>query len=185
MKTLWIQESFMYTGEQLHPLYAYLEHKVLGPSIVSWQGACDIPFLHMVDGEDLLAKEKIAGSDMVHFIVEVFDQKLMTGVALQRLLANIVREQLALLSPELVKLVRSGDDLYWNHGKLSISIATVSHLSVLIHFAVNVSNKGTPVKTAALEDFGVVPKDFAHRVMQAFASEYLSIVEATQKVRSV
>lgn len=185
MKTFWIAEQIKYSGEQLRPLYAYLSHEVLGPSIVSWRGPCDIPFSHMVDGEDLLAQETIAGSDMLHFIVEIFDQKLMTGVALQRLLAAIVREQLAIKVPKLAELRRSGDDLFWQDQKLSISIATVSQLSVLIHFAVNISTAGTPVKTCGLQDFAVEPVEFAKSVMSAFAKEYLDITEATHKVRSV
>jgi len=70
VKSLFIENKFTYDGSQLHSLFAYLEHGLLGPSVVSWRGACNIPFSHMVDGEDLLAKASIEGDEMLHFIIE-------------------------------------------------------------------------------------------------------------------
>ena len=101
------------------------------------------------------------------------------------------------------QLIREGDDLYvlapqedglsfgkvapvpLERRKLSISIATVSPVSGLIHFAINVSSLGTPVKTASLEDLGIDPKEFAAEVLADFVSEATTIKEATMKVRWV
>jgi hypothetical protein len=113
-------------------------------------------------------------------------------VAVQRLFASIVhdlvREHLA-ASGRAAKTRRSGDDIYLDfggeEGKFSISIATVSPVSSLIHFAVNVSNKGTPVKTAALEDLGLHEREFAERAMARLVSEIETVKEATVKVRWV
>jgi hypothetical protein len=210
VKSLFIDKEFAYDGSQLRSLFAYLEHKVQGTSIVSWVGACDISNEHMIDGEDLLAGETIAGSRMVHFIIERFETQLFGAVALQRLMAaivlDLVRERVAKALPNAIaaaaadsktskasvgahaKLIaadirRDGDDIYIGDGKLSISIATVTPVSALIHFAVNVSNKGTPVKTASLEDLGIDAKKFANDVMKRVVSEVESIETATVKVR--
>ncbi len=188
MKTLFIEDRIKYDGSQLHSLYAYLEHRVLGPSVVSWVGACDIPFSHMVDGEDLLDKAVISGAEMLHFIIEAFDRDLFSGVVLQRLFASIVRDYLqkqghTKLSGQI--LVRQGDDIYLDNKKLSISIATCSPVSILVHFAMNVSNIGTPVPTLSLQDLGLEPKEVAKDLMQLLKTEFLQIIEATQKVRPV
>lgn len=186
MKTKWLKQTVKYDGTQLRSLYAYLEHKILGDSAVSWQGPCDVSFDHMVDGEDLLDQSVIRGSDMVHFIVEVFDQSLMAGVLLQRLFANIVRDVLMELSPlKGLEIRRTGDDLYWKDKKLSISIATRSPVSTMVHFAINVSSKGTPVETAGLEDLKVSPAPFAEKCLKYLKEEYESSLEATRKVRPV
>lgn len=186
MKTKWLKQTVQYDGTQLRSLYAYLEHKVLGDSVVAWRGACDVSFTHMVDGEDLLDKSIIRGSDMVHFIIEIFDQKLMSGVLLQRLFSSIVRDVLYELSPvKNFEILRLGDDLYWKNKKLSISIATNSPVSTMIHFAVNVSPKGAPVDAAGLDDLKVEPQVFAEKCMSCLKEEYESIKEATQKVRPV
>lgn len=194
MKSKFIEREFAYDGTQLRSLFAYLDHGLMGNSIVAWVGPCEVSFDHMVDGEDLLAKSAIRGSRMVHFIVEKFGAGLPEMVALQRLLAGIVVETLsdAPLGARL-PLRREGDDVFatfpldagGGEGKLSISIATVSPTSGLIHFAVNVSNEGTPVKTASLEDLRVPAQEFAERVLSAFSSECASIEEATQKVKWV
>lgn len=189
VKSLWIAKSFGYDGTQLRSLFAYLDHGILGDSIVAWRGPCDVSFDHMVDGEDLLQKSAICGGDMLHFIVEQFDTSLKAAVALQRLLASIVKDQLfahsLLARDSLHPLRRDGDDIFWDEKKLSISIATVSPTSSLIHFAVNVTNEGTPVATCALKDFGLDPENFANSVMQAFVQEVESVAVATQKVKWV
>jgi uncharacterized protein len=186
MKTKWLKQNSKYDGTQLRSLYAYLEHKILGDSAVSWVGPCDVNFEHMVDGEDLLDRSVIRGSNMVHFIVEVFDQNLMSGVLLQRLFANIVRDVLIELSPlKNLEILRIGDDLYWKNKKLSISIATRSPVSTLVHFAVNVSAKGTPVEAGGLEDLKVPTRKFAEKCLESLKDEYESCTDATRKVRPV
>jgi hypothetical protein len=190
LKTQFIEQEFAYNGSQLRSLFAYMGFEVQGDSIVSWIGPCDIPNEHMVDGEDLLAGATIAGGRMVHFIIEKFHTPLIAAVALQRLFASICLDFLQEHDRAAAhKLRRSGDDLYFNgdkgEGKLSISIATVSPVSSLIHFAVNCTNDGTPVKTAALSELGLEPKKFAAEVMKRFATEMQGIEEATVKVRWV
>ncbi len=189
MEFKFIEVKEKYDGSQLVSLRSYLKHKILGDSIVAWIGACDIPFEHMVDGEDLNAGAVIRGDRMVHFIVEKFDSSLLAAVCLQRLLASIVRDYLMEKAGERElagTLYRSGDDVYARaRAKLSISIATQSPVSSLIHFAVNVTNKGTPVKTLSLEDLDVEPKKFAMDVMKRFTREVETIREATMKVRWV
>jgi hypothetical protein len=141
----------------------------------------------MVDGEDLLAGATIAGAEMVHFIIEKFHTTLFSAVTLQRLFASICLELLRELAGpnHAALLTRSGDDLFFSDGKLSISIATLSPVSGLIHFAVNCTNAGTPVKTASLADLGVQPAAFANLAMARLESEVATIEEATVKVRWV
>jgi hypothetical protein len=81
--------------------------------------------------------------------------------------------------------VREGDDLYCGKNKLSVSIATQSPVNSLIHFAVNVTNEGTPVPTVSLEDLHVAPELLAKEVMSLFCREVETMQIATQKVRWV
>lgn len=185
MKTLWLDQEFAYDGTQLRSLFAYLGHGVLGDSVVAWSGACRISFDHMVDGEDLREQAEIRGSRMLHLIFELFDRDLFAGVAVQRLTASIAKDLIEERAKD-VRLKREGDDLYWNGKKLSISIATRSPVSTLVHFAMNLANAGTPVPTCALEeDFGLSAKDFAAELLRRLAAEYESVLAATRKVRPV
>ena len=187
MKSRLLPTEFAYDGTQLRSLYAYLEHKLQGDSVVAWIGSCDISFEHMVDGEDFLEGATIAGSRMVHFIIERFHTPLFAAVAVQRLFASICMDFIRTrLSPtDAASLRRDGDDIFFREGKLSISIATVSPVSSLIHFAVNCSNEGTPVKTSCLADLGVEPRDFTNECMTRLTREIQSIEEATVKVKWV
>jgi hypothetical protein len=186
------EKQSRYDGTQLRSLYAYLEHGLLGDSMVAWIGPCDVSFQHMVDGEDLRDASAIRGSQMLHFIVEKFEARLPEMVALQRLMSAIAKDLLETSRKTKGSLRRDGDDLYWKsdssateEGKLSISIATVSPVSGLIHFAINVANQGTPVKTASLEDLGLEPKAFAKALLAKLVSEFDSISSATRKVKWV
>ncbi|MFN3697479.1 MAG: DUF366 family protein [Pseudobdellovibrio sp.] len=189
MKSKFFKQKIKYDGSQLTPLFAYQNFKISGDSIVSWVGPCDVTLEHMVDFEDKIAHEKICGDLMLHFIIEVFPGNLPFGVSLQRLFAALALEQIRDLSP-LKKLIsfRDGDDIYVetgqnNIGKLSISIASVSAVSTQIHFAINIVNSGTPVKTVCLEELKVDSEQFAKRLMSVFVEEYESILFATQKVK--
>lgn len=188
MQAHFIDKNFTYDGSQLRSLFAYLDHGILGPSIVSWVGPCAIPFIHMVDGEDLLAQAVIQGDEMLHFIIEVFDRDLFSGVALQRLFASMAKDYLQMTAQTALagqNLHREGDDIYLGDKKLSISIATKSPISVMVHFAMNVTNRGTPVKTLSFEDLKVQPQKVAQDLMNTFCTEFASIAVATQKVRPV
>jgi hypothetical protein len=184
VKSKFLTTTEKYDGSQLMSLRNYLKHGLLGDSIVAWIGPCDVSLDHMVDGEDLVAGAEIRGGSMLHFIIEKFDSSLLAAVGLQRLFASIVRDELS--AAGAAGLVREGDDIFSaDRRKLSISIATQSPVDSLIHFAVNVTNEGTPVKTLSLTDLNVDPKPFAEKIMAKFCVEVDSIVEATHKVRWV
>lgn len=185
MKAYFSEIQEKYDGSQLRCLFAYLSFGVPGDSVVSWVGPCHIPFANMVDGEDVSAKSEIRSDNMVHFIVEKFDIDLFAGVALQRLMASLAIDLLKEISPNMdirASLRRDGDDVYYQSKKLSISVATKSPTSTLIHFAVNVTNEGTPVPTLSLQDLKVEPAVFAKELMKRLAFESESIVIATRKV---
>lgn len=185
MQYKWIKENIHYDGSQLQPLYAYLKHGVLGDSVISWLGSCDVQLEHMVDGEDALQNARICGAQMLHFIVEVFDRDLASMVLLQRVMASIVKDIVFQNCKVLGKkpFIREGDDLYWGDRKFSISVASKSSVSSQLHFAVNVVNEGTPVKTCSLTDFKLESKKFAEQVMISLSEEWISVLRATRKVR--
>ncbi len=184
MKTKFIDQNFIYDGSQLRSLFAYETQGVLGDSIVSWCGKCDISNANMKDGEDLFAGERIFSENMLHFIVEAFEVNLRTMVSLQRLLTSIIKDQLTELQPSL-KLRRDGDDIYLDDKKLNISIASAGPLSAMIHCGVNVSSRNTPVPTIGLEDLNINTVEFSDKVLTDFSAEYESIRIACQKVFSL
>ena len=136
MKCIIVDERIDYDGSQIGSLWAYTRFEIQDDSIVCFRGSCKIPFEHMIDIEDKIHKERIESPDMLHFIVEHFDvPSLKLAYARQRLLACIAEETLKDMG---FTVNRSGDDLFYNGGKLSISIASTSAVSCKIHFGINV-----------------------------------------------
>lgn len=185
MKSLFIDKKFEYDGSQLRPLFAYENYKILGDSIIAWIGSCNITLDHMVDLEDKIENAKICGDEMIHFIIEIFGPDLNAAVSLQRLFASIAKDFIQSETKNEFMLVREGDDIYLTDQgkkKLSISIASKSSVSSMIHFAMNIVNEGTPVPTACLKDLGLDGQTTAKKLMKLFAEEYESIMSATKKV---
>lgn len=184
MHTEFINQPIDYDGSQLHSGFARELTGVSGEAMVAFRGKCDVSFEHMVDLEDLAARDTIYSEDMLHFIVEFMETDLEKAVLRQRLLMALIKERLEQIKRE-PPILREGDDLFISGRKLSVSIATTAPASSLIHVGLNVSSLNTPVPAIGLGDLGVEAKDFALLILSAFSEEVDSIRHATTKVRPV
>jgi hypothetical protein len=180
VRTRFLKGRIDYDGTQIRSLWAYRAFGIQGDSIVAFVGACEIPFEHMADLEDVRSRSRIASPFMLHFIVEHFDPDLEKAVLRQRLLSSIVND---LLGP---RVRRSGDDLFLGKGKLSISIAAPTPVSTKIHFGINVVRAtDVGVETRALADLRVKPEALAKAVLAAYAAETDGVLDARTRVRGV
>lgn len=184
MKTLYIDNEIKYIGSQLAPHWIYKNFKIQGDSIVAFCGECDVKITEMVDIEDVINNEPIYSKYMLSFITEQFNIQLVEGVYRQRLLVTIIKEA---LENRGFNVKRAGDDLFINNKKLSVSIATKSITSVLIHTGLNIISNGAPIEVSGLEsDLGIKDiKDFAIEIMNKYSQEIEDIELASTKVRGV
>ena len=183
VQTLWCDEPIAYDGSQLRAHWLLARFGLAGDAAVAFRGPCDVRADEIADLADLDGPG-IAGDDLVHVVWESFAAPdLLLAVHRQRLLAAQARELLARLAPGAA-VRRDGDDLWVGDGKLSISIATVTPVSSVIHFAVNATPGGAPVRTATLHDLGVAPRAFGEALLGALAAEQAGIVVARAKVRA-
>lgn len=184
MKTKLIEEEIKYIGSQLAPHWIYKNFKLQGDAIVAFIGECEVKLTEMVDIEDVINNEPIYSKLMLSFITEQFGVELVEGVFRQRLLICIIKE---LLEERGVLVVRNGDDLMINGRKLSVSIATKSTTSILIHTGLNILSEGAPVKASGLtSELGIEDiREFALEVMKRYSEEIEDIKLASTKVRGV
>ena len=86
-----------------------------------------------------------------------------------------------------ISVTRNGDDLMIDGRKLSVSIATKSITSVLIHTGLNIISDGAPIKAAGLKSELNIDKikEFAVEVMKRYSDELDDIILAETKVRGV
>lgn len=174
-------ERVDYDGSQLNPHWIYKRTGIMGDAAVSFVGACDIPDEQIVDIEDLLDKQKIKGNKMLHFIVEIFGRDCIFGTLLQSVFVSEIQNELLARG---IKVEKKGDDLFIGDGKLSISIATASCVSSLIHIGLNITNEGTPVKTSCISDQGIDTVPFSIKVLERFNIEFSRIILASSKVKA-
>ena len=184
MHTKLIEKEIKYIGSQLAPHWIYKNFKLQGDAIVAFIGECEVALTEMVDIEDVINNEPIYSKSMLSFITEQFNVNLVEGVFRQRLLICIIKE---LLEERGIFVVRNGDDLMINGRKLSVSIATKSTTSILIHTGLNIVSEGAPVKASGLtSELGITDiKEFALEVMKRYSEELEDINLASTKVRGV
>lgn len=184
MHTKLIEKEIKYIGSQLAPHWIYKNFKLQGDAIVAFIGECEVALTEMVDIEDVINNEPIYSKSMLSFITEQFNVNLVEGVFRQRLLICIIKE---LLEERGVFVVRNGDDLMIDGKKLSVSIATKSTTSILIHTGLNIVSEGAPVKASGLtSELGITDiKEFALEVMKRYSEELEDINLASTKVRGV
>lgn len=191
MKSLFIDKEIKYIGSQLAPHWIYKNFHVLGDAIVSFIGEVDVKITEMVDIEDVISNSPIYSKKMVNFIIEQFGISLSECVLRQRFLICIIIEELRIILKDKFQIRRSGDDIFVNINgkdkKLSVSIATKSTTSGLIHTALNIDPEGAPVDACGLTtDLGITNVEkFAKNVMKRYIEEDTEILEATCKVRGV
>ena len=184
MHTKLIEKEIKYIGSQLAPHWIYKNFKLQGDAIVAFIGECEVALTEMVDIEDVINNEPIYSKSMLSFITEQFNVNLVEGVFRQRLLICIIKE---LLEERGIFVVRNGDDLMIDGKKLSVSIATKSTTSILIHTGLNILSEGAPVKASGLtSELGISDiKEFALEVMKRYSEELEDINLASTKVRGV
>ncbi len=184
MKTLFIENEIKYIGSQLAPHWIYKNFKIQGDAIVAFVGECEVKLTEMVDIEDVINNEPIYSKYMLSFITEQFNVELVEGVFRQRLLVTCIKEA---LERRGFFVRRNGDDLFVNDKKLSVSIATKSMTSVLIHTGLNILSDGAPIPVSGLgSDLGIEDiKEFAQEIMQKYSDEIEDIIFASTKVRGV
>jgi len=170
-----------YTGAELRSHWLFHRFGLRGDAAAAFLGPCEVALERMVDQADVAAGDAIRAALMLHFIIEHFDTDLTRAVLRQRLLVCLARELLTGLSD----VRRSGDDLFVGDRKLSVSIATASPVSTLIHFALNVDPTGAPVPAVGLAELGVVPLPFAELLLARYAEECEGVAAARCKVRGV
>jgi hypothetical protein len=173
--------AIAYDGHQLAPHWIYRQFDLMGDAAVAFVGPCHVDLSEMVDIEDVKAEAPIYSPKMLHVIAEFFSSELHTTVYRQRLLIVTAKELLERMTDRPV--TGKGDDLYLPRadgapGKLSVSIATASATSTLIHTGFNVETEGTPVPTVGLAELGA-------ELLRRYADEIEDIWLARCKVRAV
>lgn len=183
LETKFLEETLRYTGKELKSHFAYRTFNIIGDSLVAFTGGCEVEIGDLVDIADAKRKDGIFSEEMLHFIGEFFCDDLEKTILRQRLLMSIIKDEVEARTKS--HLVRVGDDVYDGSAKLTVSIATASPVSTLIHAAVNIVSEGTPVKAKGLNDYGIEARPFGEAVLNRFKKELEGVRVARCKVRGV
>lgn len=169
-----------YDGTQLAPHWILKTLDMTGDAIVAFIGKADVKVEHMVDLHDVKSNAPIYSPRMLHFLGEFFIDSLETGILLQNLFVMQVYSRL--LERGVQGLSRRGNDIFIKGRKLSVSIATKSPVSILIHMGLNIETEGCPVPASGLHENGVDPLAFAAEVLEKTAQDFASYRAARCKV---
>lgn len=173
-----------YTGKELRSLFIFHHFNLQGNAMVAFCGPCKVSLRELVDQEDVKLKAPIYSKLMLHFLAEFFERDLEKTVLRQRLLMACVLDALREQASK-TPWKRRDDDIFVGNKKVSVSIATATPVSNVIHAGLNILSEETPVATFGLAEARIDPEKFAVRVMERFKWEMADIVLARCKVRGV
>ena len=176
-----IDQEIPYTGRELSVHWIYKTFGIQGNACVAFCGPCDVKKDQLVDLEDVIGDKFIFSQKMLHFLVEIFDPNLEKAVLRQRLFMSLIKDELD-LRVHYPTFIRVGDDIYEGEAKVTVSIATASPVSTLMHVGVNIDSRNTPLLTMGLTDYKIDPFDFARSILEKFERELSGIQRATTKV---
>ncbi len=173
LQTKILNDAFLtYDGTQLNPHWILNTFDITGDAIVAFQGKADVKVTHMVDLHDVKANAPIYSPSMLHFVGEFFIDSLEYGILLQN--TFILQIYSRLLERGTQGLSRKGNDIFLKGRKLSVSIATKTPVSVLLHVGINIETEGVPVPASGLKEMGVDPLSFAAEILEKTAQDFAS-----------
>lgn len=191
-------DTINYTGDQLRSLFNYETTGRSGDSIFGFIGEMDLKE-KMIDMEDIREGDYIYSPKALNIIVELFHKNIETTVLYQRLLMQTITDELRKMFSFRDKVELEGDDIFYigdvscigpederpKRKKMSVSIATVSPVSGLIHVGINIDvNDKIPVPAYGLGE-AVNIENFFISIAKKFNYQYNSISKTTTKVKTV
>jgi len=99
----------------------------------------------MIDAEDVVKNDPIWSDDAINIIAELPFTNIVAGVALQRLMIRVIAELISVTHTSDCLFYTDGDDIMsvsrdnLTRKKYSVSIATQSSTSTLIHIGLNIT----------------------------------------------
>ncbi len=184
MKSLFVKEEILFTGEQLLSYWSYTHYDIPGDSIIAFIGPCQVDEKYIIGIDHFKKKTQIKSERMLHFLVEHFDLDLEKTILRQKLLVDIVKDKLNhRLNGDVLQ--RWGDDLYDTDYKLTVSATVRTPVSSKIHLGVNISSQNTPVKARGLNDYGIDANDISQAVMDQYRLDMRLTSEKLWKIRSI
>jgi len=182
IETRFIDKRIDYSGRELRSHFVREVSGIKVDGVVAFIGACNVSGDSLVDLEDSEAGDFIESAEMLSFIGEHFGVPIVEANLRLRLFASIVKDVLEELTDHL-NISREGDDLFVDDAKLTVAISTVSPVSSLFHFGINIDPSGAPVRAAGLGELGIDPRQAAELVLGRYSDECKSIELAVRKVR--
>ena len=184
MRSLFIRDEILFTGEQLTSFWAYKNYDILGDNIVTFIGPCRVDQKFIIGIDHFKKKTQIKSERMLHFLVEHFDLDLERAILRQKLLVDILKDKLNhRLKGDVLQ--RWGNDLFDGDFKLTVSATVRTSVSTKTHLGINISSQNAPVKARGLEDYGVDPDDISQAVMDQYRLDMRLIAQRLCRTRSI
>jgi hypothetical protein len=182
LETSWLEDRINYTGMELRSHFIREAAGIVSDGVVAFAGSCDVSGDSLVDLEDAMQGSFIKAELMLHFIGEHFDCTSREGNFRLRLFASVVKETIEEQVPGTA-LKRVGDDLFAGKRKLTVAISTMTPVSSIFHFGINIDPAGAPVPAVGLEELGLDAAGMAGAVLERYREECEGVELAVRKVK--
>ncbi|MFP4458917.1 MAG: DUF366 family protein [Candidatus Zixiibacteriota bacterium] len=170
------------TKDALFPQWALDKFDIIGDSIVAFKGPFDMTEEEFYNlSEKRPGELKLSGKEMLHFIIEHFNNKISLSVYRQYLLVSIVEEKLVRRKTK-VGIIRWGEDIYDEDKILSVSVITANAVSTKIHLGLFIEDdEDNGIR--GLKHFDILPEEFAEIAVSQYRAEFKRLADKTSTIR--
>jgi len=169
------------TPEVLKPHWALKRFKLVGDSIVAFRGGVKLSPEQYVDLLEAQRERPIPNVDLLHFVVEHFDDDLERAILKENILINIAQEKILHRAPKS-GVMRWGDNLYDGKYRLTISCATKTLVSAKIHLGICIDSDEEN-GYHGISEFGIDPFELAEVVANQYRADMRRLKEKCWHLR--
>jgi uncharacterized protein len=178
-----LPEPLPMTIEAMKPHWALLRFDLWGNSMVIFKGQMKIDQKDMIDLKEFKRGALFPKGEMLHFVIEHFDDDTEKGVLRQNILVNIAEEKLShRLSGR--RIIRWGDDLYDEDRRITLTAVSKTPVSVKIHFGLCIETDSEAGYTG-LKEYDLDVHELAEVVGNQYRADMKRLAEKCWRLRPV
>ncbi len=184
MDYLLVPEPMEMTIDAMRPHWALKKFDLWGDSMVIFRGPMNIKPDEGIDLKEFKRGTVFPKGDILHFIIEHFNDELEKGVLRQNILVSIAEEKLAHRIGSSQKILRWGDDLYDEDRRLTLTAVAPTLVSVKIHLGICI-DADEDAGFAGISEYSLDPNELGEVIGNQYRADIRRLREKCWRMRPI
>ncbi|RKZ33730.1 hypothetical protein DRQ33_03645 [bacterium] len=184
MDYLLVPDAMEMTIQAMRPHWALKEFDLWGDSMVIFRGPMNVTPQECIDLKEYKRGTVFPKGDLLHFVIEHFNDNLETGILRQNILVSIAEEKLVHRIGSAQKVLRWGDDLYDEDKRLTLTAVAPTLVSVKIHFGICIDSFPES-GFAGIDEYSLDPIELGEVIGNQYRADIRRLREKCWRMRPI